>query len=163
LGMAAWDIIRTVDYLESRDDVDEERIGIIGLCYGGMQTWLSGALEERLKVVVPVCGTSTYEAMINEISSYHTHCLLTYIPNLIRYGDIQDIIALIAPRPLLIMNNSNDWWFPVSGLKKVGREIEGVYETLGAEDRFDHILRSTVHDITPEFGEEAKEWFDKWL
>jgi dienelactone hydrolase len=163
LGMCVWDIMRVVDYLQTRDDVDPNRIGIIGLCMGGQQVWYSGALDERLKVCVVVCGTSTYEAMVLEMTTYHSHCLFTYVPNILRYGDTQDVLALIAPRPLLIMNNYNDTWFPVSGYRKVCRELERVYKALGVPDRFKHIIRNTYHDITPEFGQIAKEWFDKYL
>ncbi len=162
-SMTTWDIMRTVDYLENRDDVDPERIGIIGLCMGGQQVWYAGALESRLKVCVIVCGTSTYEAMVLEMAPYHSHCLFTYVPGILRYGDTQDILALIAPKPLLIMNNYNDTWFPVSGYKKVCEELEAVYSAFGAPERFEHIIRDTVHDITPEFGGEARKWFEKWL
>lgn len=163
LGMCVWDIMRTVDYLQSRDDVDPNRIGLIGLCMGGQQTWFAGALDERLKACVVVCGTSTYEAMVMEMALYHTHCLFTYVPNILRFGDVQDVLALIAPRPLLIMNNYNDTWFPVSGYKKVCRELERVYRALGVPERLRYLIRNTVHDITPEFGQHAREWFDKHL
>jgi len=162
-GMCVWDIMRIVDYLQTRDDVDRNRIGIIGLCMGGQQVWYSGALEERLKACVVVCGTSTYEAMVMEMAPYHTHCLFTYVPNILRHGDVQDVLSLIAPRPLLIINNYNDTWFPVSGYKKVCRELETVYRAFGVPERFRHTIRDTVHDITPEFGQIAKEWFDKHL
>jgi len=162
-GMCVWDIMRIVDYLQTRDDVDPDRIGIIGLCMGGQQVWYSGSLEERLKTCVIVCGTSTYEAMVMEMAPYHSHCLFTYVPNILRHGDVQDVLALIAPRPLLIMNNYNDTWFPVSGFKKVCRELETVYRAFGVPERFRHTIRDTVHDITPEFGQIAKAWFDKHL
>ena len=162
-GMCVWDIMRIVDYLQRRDDVDPNRIGIIGLCMGGQQVWYSGALEERLKACVVVCGTSTYEAMVMEMAPYHSHCLFTYVPNILRHGDVQDVLALIAPRPLLIMNNYSDTWFPVSGYKKVCRELETVYQAFGVPERFRHTIRDTVHDITPEFGQIAKEWFEKHL
>lgn len=163
LGMHTWDIIRTIDYLATRNDVDQKRIGITGLCLGGMQAYIAAALENRLKVVVPICATSTYEATINEISHYHIHCLSTYIPHLLKYGDTQDIFALIAPRPLLIINNYNDWWFPVTGFKKVCQEIARVYKAFKATDRFGSVIRSNIHDISPVFAGYAEEWFKKWL
>jgi dienelactone hydrolase len=162
-GMTTWDIMRVVDYLETREDVDPKRIAIIGLCMGGQQCWYAGALEPRLRVVIPICGTSTYEAMVREMATYHTHCLFTYVPNILRHGDTQDILALIAPRPLLIMNNYNDHWFPVSGYKKVCAELTSVYEALGVPECLRYLMRNTVHDITPEFTDHAVEWLDRWL
>jgi len=164
MGMNTWDNMRAIDYLESRDDVAKERIGVIGLCWGGMQTWTLAAVDERAKVAIPVCGTSTYQALLEEHINFEYHtCLGTYLPNLLKYGDIQDILALITPRPLLLMNNANDQWFPVSGYLKVCQELEVVYESLGMTERFRHLLYSTVHDITPEFAKEAFAWFKKYL
>lgn len=164
MGMNTWDNIRAIDYLESRDDVLKERIGAIGVCWGGMQTYTLAAVDNRVKVVIPVCATSTYQTLLEEHISFEYHtCLGTYIPNLLKYGDIQDILALIAPRPLLLMNNTNDQWFPVSGYLQVCEELEVVYESLGVAERFRHLLHSTLHDVTPEFAKEAFAWFEKYL
>ena len=164
LGMAVWDHIRTIDYLETREDVDPKRIGVIGVCWGSMQAWIAAAVESRFRVAVPVCGTSTYEAIIGEYCSFSRHTALgTYLPHILLHGDFQDIGACIAPRPVLVLSNSNDAHFPVSGYKKVVAELEQVYATFGVANRFQHLLQSTSHDITPEFAQKAKEWFDKWL
>jgi len=164
MGMNSWDNMRAIDYLQSREDTDKERIGVIGCCWGGMQAWTLAAIDERVKVAIAINGTSTYEALIREFSSYGYHdCLGTYIPGLLKYGDIPDILALIAPRPLLLMNNINDWWFPVSGYLKVCQELEKVYQTYGAPERFQHFLYATIHDYPPESVKEATAWFKKYL
>ena len=90
-------------------------------------------------------------------------CYGTYLFQWTQYGDIQDIIACIAPRPLLIQNNVNDTWFPISGYDRVVREVAAVYETLGAGDRFAHEARVTQHDITEAFGERVIRWFERYL
>jgi hypothetical protein len=64
---------------------------------------------------------------------------------------------------LLIQNNVNDTWFPISGFHKVVEEVREVYRTLGAEQRFDAQARVTEHDITPEFGGRIIDWFDEYL
>lgn len=164
MGMNTWDNMRALDILAARPDVDPDRLGVTGLCWGGMQTWTLGALDQRLKAVCPVCGVSTYEALVQEFAAWSAHsCYGTYIPNWLQHGDIQDIIACIAPRPLLIQNNVNDTWFPVEGLYRVVQEVGQVYRTLGVPDHFDHAARVTVHDITPEFGARVIEWFDRFL
>lgn len=55
-----WDLWRTLDYLETRNDVDAERIGIIGFSMGGIQTWLAAAADPRFKVVVPAIGVQSF-------------------------------------------------------------------------------------------------------
>ena len=50
-----WDGIRAVDYLLTRPDVDPNRINLTGTSGGGFQTALLGALDERIKVIIPSC------------------------------------------------------------------------------------------------------------
>jgi dienelactone hydrolase len=164
IGMGVHDIRRAADYLQTRDEVDADRLAISGLCWGAMQTWVAAALDERFRVVIPVCGTSTYEALLLEYTTYTRHtCMGVYIPGILRHGDWQDIAACCAPRPLLVMNNVNDNWFPVSGFGKVCDEMRTVYAALGAPGNFRALLRDTVHEVTPEFAEEAIGWLDEHL
>ncbi|MCS7254673.1 MAG: dienelactone hydrolase family protein [Armatimonadetes bacterium] len=165
IGMNTWDNMRALDVLSLRPDVDDEKIGVVGLCWGGMQAWTLAAIDERVKAVCPVCSVSTYEALLQDYIPWtdgHT-CFGVYIWNWAKYGDIQDIIACIAPRPLLIQNNVNDTWFPISGFYKVVQEVAEVYRTLGAEENFRYEARITEHDITKEFGDNVISWFDKHL
>ena len=55
-----WDLWRTVDYLQTRDDIDPERIGMIGFSMGGIQTWLAAAADERVKVAVPAIAVQSF-------------------------------------------------------------------------------------------------------
>ncbi len=165
MGMNTWDNMRALDVLASRDDVAGDRLGVIGLCWGGMQSWTLAALDERVKVACPVCGTSTFEALVHEFISWtHGHtCFGTYIWEWAQHGDVQDIIACIAPRPLLIQNNMNDTWFPIAGFHKVVEEVGQVYASLGASDSFAHTASITQHDITLEFGQRVIEWLGENL
>ncbi|MBI3920553.1 MAG: dienelactone hydrolase family protein [Armatimonadetes bacterium] len=165
MGMNTWDNQRALDVLASRDDVESDQLGVTGLCWGGMQTWTLAALDERVKAVCPVCSVSTYEALLRDFIPWtggHT-CYGTYFWDWAQHGDVQDIIACIAPRPLLIQNNVNDTWFPVSGYHQVVREVSQVYRSFGAGDNFQHDARLTVHDITEEFGERVIGWFNQHL
>jgi pimeloyl-ACP methyl ester carboxylesterase len=160
LGMNTWDNQRALDVLAARPDVRSDRLGVVGLCWGGMQAWLLAALDERVRAACPVCAVSTYEAMLRDFipwTSGHS-CYGTYLWNWTSYGDVQDIIACIAPRPLLIQNNLNDTWFPAAGYADVVRDVAGVYETFGAEENFRHEARLTQHDITQEFGDRVIDW-----
>ncbi len=55
-----WDIWRTIDYLQTRPDVDGERLGMIGFSMGGIETWLAAAVDERVKVAVPAIGVQSF-------------------------------------------------------------------------------------------------------
>jgi dienelactone hydrolase len=55
-----WDIWRAVDYLETREDIDPQRIGMIGISMGGIETWLAAAVDERVRVVVPAIAVQSF-------------------------------------------------------------------------------------------------------
>ena len=51
-----WDAQHLIDYLGARKDVDESRIGMTGISLGGMITWFSAALDERVAAAAPLIG-----------------------------------------------------------------------------------------------------------
>jgi pimeloyl-ACP methyl ester carboxylesterase len=165
MGMNTWDNMRALDVLADRDDVLPDRLGVAGLCWGGMQAYVLAALDPRVKAVCPVCAVSTFAATVQEFigwTSGHS-CYGAYLWEWARHGDVQDILACIAPRPLLLQNNVNDTWFPISGYHQAVEEVAAVYETLGAATHFAHEARITEHDITAAFGEGVIEWLGRHL
>ena len=55
-----WDVMRLIDYLETRDDVDARRIGLTGISKGGMETYLAAAVDPRIAVAVPLIGVQSF-------------------------------------------------------------------------------------------------------
>src|SRR5207247_4754279 len=55
-----WDVMRLIDYLETRDDVDPKRIGVIGISKGGIETYLAAAADPRIAVAVPCIGVQSF-------------------------------------------------------------------------------------------------------
>src|SRR5437867_8420177 len=56
LGMQVYDNRRAVDYIRSRPEVDGDRFGITGASGGGNQSMYAGALDDRIRAIVPVCS-----------------------------------------------------------------------------------------------------------
>jgi|GEM_PF-5658265 len=165
MGMNTWDNMRALDVLADREDVDDQRLATVGLCWGGMQAYVLAALDARVRAVCPTCSVSTFDAIIREYvphSAGHT-CFGTYLWQWAEHGDVQDILACIAPRPMLIQNNVNDYWFPISGMIDVVNEMKRVYGAMEASDRFCHEVEDTVHDITVMFGERIIDWLDRFM
>ena len=63
-GTEVWNAIRALDYLETRPEVDKDRIGLTGISGGGAITWYTSAIDDRVKVAAPVCATWTVEQQI---------------------------------------------------------------------------------------------------
>ena len=55
-----WDVMRLVDYLETRDDVDAKRIGLTGISKGGIETYLTAAVDTRIAAAVPCIGVKAF-------------------------------------------------------------------------------------------------------
>ena len=55
-----WDVMRLLDYLGTRDDVDPARIGLTGMSKGGMETYLTAAVEPRIAVAVAKHGVQSF-------------------------------------------------------------------------------------------------------
>ncbi len=62
-----WDVMRLVDYLQTRDDVDAHRIGLMGISKGGVETYLTAAIDERISVAVPCIGMQSFSWALIEL------------------------------------------------------------------------------------------------
>lgn len=164
MGMVTFDNMRAVDYLASRSDVDPERLACAGLCWTGLQSYILGAIDERLKVVCAMCGVSMQGAISTQNTFVGGHeCVETFVPGLLEIGQVQDIMALIVPRPLLVMNNVNEAWAPVLGFDLARKELSAVYRSLGYPERFQAIFKPVGRDMTLDFTRYLLDWLDKFL
>ena len=100
LGLQLWNSIRAVDFVSSLPDVDATRLGATGASGGATQIFLLTAVDDRIKVAVPV-------NMISAIMQGGSPC--ENAPGL-RFDTFNvDFGRMIAPRPLLMVSASGDW------------------------------------------------------
>ncbi len=128
VGLRVQEGKRLVDYLATRADVDITRLGAMGLSGGGMHTFFSTCMDERIKACVISGYFSTFE---KSILAMH-HCPCNFIPGAARFGEEYDLIGLIAPRPVLIEAATHDPIFPIwSVIESVARARQ-VYDVFSA-------------------------------
>ncbi len=159
-GRMIWDVMRAVDYLASRDEVDSARIGMIGHSLGAAETWFSMALEPRIAAGAASCGTTTYAAVL-AAQRYHNYGF--YVPGILQWGDISEVVSMIAPRPFLILAGEQDPGFPVSGAKEVAARAAMLYRRLGKAEALELSVSPEGHEFTDEMRKRAYNWFDRWL
>jgi len=141
IGERAWDVSRAVDMLETIPEIDSEHIALMGLSGGGTATYYAGAMEPRIKVVMPAGAVCSFDESIGVIR----HCVCNYIPRMAKYFDMGEIACMIAPRPLIVVTGDKDPIFRVEGVRKVYSVIEEIYQKEGAPNNCKLIVGDGEH------------------
>ncbi|MEX1228882.1 MAG: acetylxylan esterase [Planctomycetaceae bacterium] len=160
-GVEAWNGIRALDYLQSRPEVDGEKLGITGRSGGGAYSWWVAALDDRIKVAVPVAGiTSLHNHVVDGCVEGHCDCM--YQVNTYRW-DFPMIAAMVAPRALLISNTDKDGIFPLDGVVDIYQKTRKIYELLGAGPQLGLNIAEGPHHDVQELQVHAFHWFNRFL
>ncbi len=160
-GVEVWNAIRALDYLDGRKEVDTTRIGMTGRSGGGAIAWFTTAVEDRIRVAAPVHGTWSVGPHVSE-DAVRENCDCIYFWNSHQL-DLPVVGALIAPRPLKIINASKDVSFPELGYRRVFDLLRPVYEWHGKSDSLAEFNLATGHQDLPPYRKEANEWLSRWL
>ena len=146
-----------LDFLLTQKEVDPERIGCMGLSFGGTMTTYISALDERIKAADIICYLTTTRHYAIETANF---CGSQFVPYLYRYADVADIAGLIAPRPLLVESGVNDTCFKFDSARKAHEHLKRIYEAAGAGDKLEFDIFLGEHSFS---GEKAFSFFDKYL
>jgi dienelactone hydrolase len=159
LGLQVYDNRRAVDYLASRPEVDIGRLGITGASGGGNQTMYAGALDERFAAVVPVCSVGTYQAYLRAAC-----CVCEVLPGALRFTEEGDVLGLVAPRALMVINATQDaFQFSVGEAKKSLARAETIFRLHHAEEKLAHAVFESPHAYNQPMREAMYGWMARWL
>ena len=152
-GLQTWNSLRALDFLCGLPDVDERRIGCTGASGGASQTWTISLLDERIKVIAPVCMLSSH---------FQGGCACEEGP-LLRLNGVTsfDVLCACAPRPLLLPAVTQDWTnlnpiYEIPALRKV-------YELFNAGDALRSFQLDAPHNYNKDTRERVYPWFTHWL
>ncbi len=127
------DCLWAVELLARHPRVDSKRLGCVGLSYGGRMTMLTTALEPRIRIAV-ISGA--LNVMQERIAGRYS-CGAQVIPRLLEYGDVPEIGALIAPRPVIWEVGNRDGLIAPRWAEEALRRMRIAYKALGESD---HLL-----------------------
>ena len=149
-ALQQWNSLRALDFLESLPDVDKQRLGVTGASGGGTQTFFLAALDERVKVDVPV-------NMVSGIMQGGSPC--ENAPDLRHEAINVDFAAMMAPRPMLLVSATGDWTKNVP--KNEYPAIKSVYELYDAAARVEVVQYDSPHNYHKESRESMYTFFAK--
>jgi dienelactone hydrolase len=168
-GKDAWDTMRAIDYLQTLDFVDPDRIGMVGHSYGGHSTIFTTALEPRIKAAWANGPVSDFRhhglhwaVPKGGANSQSMPALRPYVlDHTLRIPvTFYEWTALIAPRPLAVGQ-------AVGERRPMEEEnyaaVSEVYRALGAGERVKYVWYPGDHDFPPAARRAAVDWFRKWL
>ncbi len=143
IGERVWDIMRCIDIIEKyfSDIADPDKVICLGNSGGGTATTYASALDERIKISVPSCAVATYAASIGGLF----HCECNYVPYIAKYFDMGDLCAMVAPRPMIVVNGQEDNIFPIESAKECVAVGKRVYAAMGAPDALVHVIGAEGH------------------
>jgi dienelactone hydrolase len=185
-----WDIMRLEDYLDTRKDVDAKRIGLTGISKGGIETYLTAAVDRRIAVAAPFIGVQSFEwalqnndwqgriatiqtafntvakdeGVAHPDSAFVQQFYDRVVPKIYSEFDGPQMVPLIAPRPLLIINSDHDPNCPLPGVEECIAATQPVYHADKADDHLNIIIqKNSHHQVLPESEQAMIDWFVKWL
>ncbi|MBB6324938.1 hypothetical protein FHS59_000553 [Algoriphagus iocasae] len=142
----SWGLSRAMDYFEKDKDIDEERIALMGVSRLGKTVLWTGIRDPRFKMIIASCSGEggaalarrDYGENIKHMSDPSRYAY-QFAPNYHEYSthlddfpfDAHSLVAMIAPRPLLLQTGDTDYWSDPKGEFLAAKEGSKVYELFG--------------------------------
>lgn len=144
IGLRAHDSRRLIDYLETRPEADTSRLGAMGISGGGMHTLFSACTDTRIRA----CVISGYYCTFKDSILAMDHCPCNFAPGLAAFGEMYDLIGLVAPRPVLVEAGTYDPIFPLEAVERSVEKAKEVYRIWDAEDQVATDIFEGRHQIS---------------
>ncbi|MCS6951648.1 MAG: alpha/beta hydrolase family protein [Bryobacterales bacterium] len=143
IGWRVWDVMRTLDWIETRSELDPRRAGCMGISGGGTATLFAAALEPRIQAAFVSGYLNTFRDSILSLA----HCLDNYVPGILNWAEMYDVAGLIAPRALFVESGERDEIFPVEASRASFARVREIYRIFGADERIEQEIFPGGHEF----------------
>ena len=155
-----WDGMRAIDYLQSRPEIDPQRIGCTGNSGGGTQTSYLMALDDRIRAAAPSCYLCGFPALLRTIGPQDAE---QNIFSQLAFGmDHADYVLMRAPTPILMCVATKDF-FDIHGAWDTFRYAKRLYTRIGSPERIDLLENDASHNYNTTQREGVVRWLSRWL
>lgn len=143
IGERVWDVSRILDAVLARYSalVTMENSVLMGNSGGGTATWYTACLEHRFAAFMPSCAVCTYRDSIMAME----HCPCNYVPGAMKWFDMGDMAAMIAPKKLVIVCGKDDPIFPLHGVKETWGIVQQLFAAAGTPDHCALVIGDGSH------------------
>lgn len=186
----SYDLLRLVDYLVTRPDVDADRIGMGGISMGGIETYMAAAIDPRIKVVVVGIAAQSFKWILDNnqwqgragtINDVHKKAAKDIgdadvnagnvkavwdkiVPGITGEFDCPSLLRLIAPRPLLLLSKDKDPNNPYGGAQIAFAAATDAYKQKNAANNLNIVVQPNLaHVFNAQDTWLTIEWFSRWL
>jgi dienelactone hydrolase len=160
-GIQVYENMRAVDYLQSRPEVDPDRLGVTGASGGGNQSMYAGAYDERFRCVVPTCSVGNYQAYLSAAC-----CMCEVVPGILQRHEEGHVLGLAANRGLMVASATQDaFQFSVDQARisiSRAREIAAL-TSLEGPSAVKHTIIESPHHYNVPMREAMYGWMTKHL
>ena len=149
IGGWSWGLSRALDYFETDDSVDAKRVAIMGVSRLGKTVLWAGAIDVRFAMIIDICSGEGGSALSRRNYGETIAHLVEpsrypywFCPDYGKFGDHVDqfpvdahmLLALIAPRPVLLITGNKDKWADPKGTFLSAVAAGSVYDLLGKQN-----------------------------
>lgn len=162
LGRELAEFQCAIDWLCSMPDVDSDRIGVIGHSAGGLLSALLMYIDPRIKVGCASCGTFLIEWILrrDHLRPINGFANPLVVPGFSQWGDVDDILAGLAPRPFLETHAD----MAQDMVDRKSQKAWARYAELDVPERYQSIAYGAqAHLFRADMREQSYAWFDRWL
>jgi dienelactone hydrolase len=154
-----WDAKRALDYLMSRPEVEQEKIGCTGCSGGGTLATYISALDPRIKVAAVSCFMQSFRSLFTAAIGDSEQSF----PDFLASGlDETDYVESFAPKPWLITSTKDDFFTPAAA-QQVVEEATKWYHVWDADNRVKWVVGPGPHGTPHMVREAIYEWMIRWL
>lgn len=154
------DMIRAIDYMVTRPEIDSAKIGVTGISGGGTQAAALMMCDDRIAAAAPGCYITTLQEILESGMAQDAEQIF---PAVNRMGyDICNSFLMMAPKPALILAANWDF-FPIEGAWDCYHTAKRFYGLFGQEENMRIFTDDNGHGYSPAMAAAAGAFFNEVL